>query len=1667
MDIASVLRRYFAALLALLFGTGASLALWWWAERAEQHALAREFTVQAHEALDRLRRLGLDQLNALGEIRGLFKASREVERGEFRDFALDVLDRHRVLRALAWCPVIPHASRDMLVAGARREGVDQFTVHDLGNSQAPVRADYAPTYFLVTASSDLPLSPGLDLLGSAAWRERLQRCRDSGESVVVTRLATLGGASESGRSALLMLATPLFRQDVPLTSAADRRGALLGFLVTLSDVHDLVMEGLGPLAREQIELSLAEAEGAEPFYRTEADEAGGGYGQLAASLTLADRNLQARCWPNAAHIAAQRTWLPLGLLGGGLLVTLIPALALGAAAFRTGRTERLIVERTSELKAKITEHARSEAALSVALSENAILAAAVANTTAGVVITDPNQPDNPVIFVNRAFTANTGYTVNEVLGRNCRLLQGDKTDQAATRALNQAVKAGKAARVEILNYRKNGTSFWNDLSITPVYDDRGRLIYFVGIQNDVSEQKYASLALQRERDRLQRQLVFANAFANASEVVVSQDDNRRLLDGLSGAVGRALGVDRVQIFDVDRERRLAIGLCEWLNPEAKDVLPVIDVYPLELFVRTVTHMAEKRTWMESHEDAINELVGTDGAAPLLHGRMANRSILAFPFQFRSTGFYLMAFNQVRFRRTWKEDEVAFIESVSKLASVALEKLRLIAQRRTTEEAIRANEMRYRAIVEDQSDLICRFRTDSIITFVNEAYCRYFGRDRAELEGHDFMPMLPEADRSAIHRQFASLTPQHNVATYSHRVILGANDERWVQWTVRAFFDAVGQALEYQAVGQDITERKHAEDNLRASEASFRSLVEQAPEGILIANPQGAYVEVNPVACAIIGYSRAELLTMTIRDVLAEDERSALAERLRLYHEGHTLFGERAMRRKDGARVPVEMIAKLLPDGRLLAIIRDITDRLKAERSLREAKEAAENASLAKSAFLANMSHEIRTPMNGILGMIGLILESPLDPELREFAETARSSGEHLLTIINDILDFSKIEADRLELESIVFELPTLLEETVALFAEQAQGKGLELVCFVHPDVPQAVRGDPSRLRQVLINLIGNAVKFTTAGEVVVKVGLDSAHVGGSTAQFRIIPEARLPGSGGGELRKEGGGADDEGGDTFEPQGETELRLRVTVSDTGPGIPEEAHQRLFQAFTQADTSTTRRYGGTGLGLAISRRLVELMGGSIGFTSTPEGTTFYFSATLRLPAVGAEAALVPENLRDLRVLVVDDNATCRDFLCSRLGTWGLAAQAVAAPAQALAILRETHYSRAPMALAIIDLEMPDTDGLALVRAIKNDPDLNAVQVIAMTTLARRGPSQEAKRLGARTCLNKPVRSAQLLDALLVAIGVGSDDDEPTVEMRPLASLRQGRVLVADDNLVNRRLALAQLTQLGFQADAVSNGREALAALARTNYDLVLMDGQMPELDGYGATAEIRKREEGDRHTIIIAMTADALVGDRERCLAAGMDDYLAKPVKIADLRTALGRWIKPVEVSAPLPGNDVRELTARHETGRHGTTARERRHRTPGAGTEANDGTSRFRRLVKDSDGLDPAVIEDLLSQGGVVLLRSLTDSLKQEAETLLAVIAVGLTTGDIPAVTAAVHRLKGSAWSLGLRDLASACLALEHAVSVGMADSERLRQAVADEYARGAAGLDQLVKGAGG
>jgi CheY-like chemotaxis protein/HPt (histidine-containing phosphotransfer) domain-containing protein len=591
-------------------------------------------------------------------------------------------------------------------------------------------------------------------------------------------------------------------------------------------------------------------------------------------------------------------------------------------------------------------------------------------------------------------------------------------------------------------------------------------------------------------------------------------------------------------------------------------------------------------------------------------------------------------------------------------------------------------------------------------------------------------------------------------------------------------------------------------------------------------------------------------------------------------------------------------------------------------------------------------------MNGVIGMTGLLLGTPLSPQQREFAESLKGSAESLLTIIDDILDFSKIEAGQLQFERVEFEPREVVESAVEMFAEVAHAKRVELASMVYEGVPGRLRGDPVRLRQVLVNLVGNAVKFTSEGEVVVQVTR-----------------------------------------TGEPGGRAELRFEVR--DTGIGISAEARRRLFQPFTQADGSTTRKYGGTGLGLAISRHLVGLMGGEIGVESEPgRGSTFWFTARFDEAEAGPAATPSPAaDLRGARVLVVDDHATNRKILTHLTAAWGMLPEEAESGSRALELLRGAAARGQAFDVAILDLQMPDMDGFDLARVIKGDALIAGTPLVLMPSFTQRGHTELTRRLGIAAYLPKPVRQSRLYNCLM-AVVAGAEprgDSESQAAVGPAQVAPAGRrVLVAEDNPTNRKVAQYQLMGLGYEVEVVANGVQALRALEQGGYDLVLMDCQMPEMDGYAATAEIRRRESqrGAPPIPIVAMTANALKGERERCVAAGMNDYVSKPVRVETLRSVLEHWLG---VGGAPAGQDG-----------------------PGE-NDAGDGAPHLSALLEG--------VRVVVGEGRPEAAAGLVRVFVEETASQLSDLRAALSAGDAGGAKRAAHKIKGGCASFGLRRMA--------------------------------------------
>lgn len=767
----------------------------------------------------------------------------------------------------------------------------------------------------------------------------------------------------------------------------------------------------------------------------------------------------------------------------------------------------------------------------------------------------------------------------------------------------------------------------------------------------------------------------------------------------------------------------------------------------------------------------------------------------------------------------------------------------------------------RSLIEASADALFAITSDGVITDVNEETTRLTGYPRRHLVNSAFQTYFTDPNRalSGVKETFE----QGRVIGYELTLVTKSGRKITVSFNAGVFTDSAGAPLGILASARDITAQKEMEQQLRDSQLYTRSLIDSNIDALMTTDPLGIITDVNPQMEVLTGRTREELIGSPFKDHFTDPERAQGGIKLVL-QEGKVEDYELTAVAKDGSETVVSYNGSTFFDreGKLqgvFAAARDVTDRKRFEGSLLEATQH-------KSEFLANMSHEIRTPMNGVIGMINLLLATDLSPEQTEYAETARRSGEALLTIINDILDFSKIEAGKLSLEVIDFDLRTAVEEVVELLAEAAHEKGLEIATLIHPDVPIGVRGDPGRLRQVLINLTGNAVKFTDSGEVVIKVKL------------------------------------------LATQGD-EAVLQLDVIDTGIGIPEKSAAQLFDSFFQADASTTRRFGGTGLGLTISHELVRLMGGEIGVESeVGRGSRFWF--TVRLGVGTAEDRAIPivaKMLDGRRALIVDDNKTNRTILQQTLGRWGM--ETVSAPGgkEALALIEEGGSSER-FDLVILDFHMPEMDGMELACRIRERNVSEDLKLVLLTSAVSRGDGVTAREAGIDAYLTKPIREKSLRDCMLIVMGQGHSPQDGLVTRHTPAEVRRrlaAHILVVEDNQVNQKVAARYLEKLGYRVDVVADGREAVDALKDPRYAAVLMDVQMPEMDGYEATAEIRRREvETGGHVPIIAMTASAMKSDYERCLEAGMDDYISKPVTIEILASVLDRWVERRVSESPL-------------------------------------------------------------------------------------------------------------------------------------------------------------------
>ena len=911
----------------------------------------------------------------------------------------------------------------------------------------------------------------------------------------------------------------------------------------------------------------------------------------------------------------------------------------------------------------------------------------------------------------------------------------------------------------------------------------------------------------------------------------------------------------------------------------------------------------------------------------------------------------------------------------KRAEEEIQKFRIISDR-----AVHGN-----AVVDLQGNII----------YINDYFAQIHGYTSDELIGQNLSLFHTEKQMKAVHRVHESMEKEgsynHTEVWHTHR----DGTEFPMLMSGLLVNDESGTPQYLAASAIDITDRKQAEEKLQTTlaetkrvnslmqgrETRIRELKEEVNNLLRDLGRNASYESV--IEDDGGGIEVSEVKTPVTQDNALQN--SSLQERAEIQE----WLAEIDRARKNALSIAEDEMSARVEAQKSREDLRSMNDDLERQTAFANSLAAeAEQANISKSEFLANMSHEIRTPMNGVIGMTGLLLDTELTDDQRRFAEIVRSSADSLLAIINDILDFSKIEAGKMEIEEIDFDLRTVMDNFAEIMALKAHEKNLEFICAATPETPSLLRGDPGRLRQVLINLSGNAVKFTKEGEIVVRVSLES-------------------------------------------ETDDEAVLRFSVRDTGIGIPKNKLDSLFRQFTQVDTSTTRKYGGTGLGLAISKQLAEIMGGEIGVNSNSgEGSEFWFTGHFPKQPEQKQEPVLPVDLNGVHILVVDDSATNREIQSVQIKAWGARPDEASGGKEALRLLREAAEAGDPYLVAILDMCMPGMDGEELGRTIKADTTLANTHLIMMTSMGQWGDAGHFEKIGFAAYFTKPIRQSDLFNSLSSVLGGKPiQSKSPMVTRQSVRELRRDkvRILLAEDNIVNQKVAVGILKKLGLMADAVADGKEAVRALEKIPYDLVLMDCQMPEMDGYEATAEIRnpKSKVRDHDIPVVAMTANAMQGDREKCLAAGMNDYLSKPVEPRTLAEMLDKW---------LPQDNVKE------------------------GTVAMDETAQSITPDTTPPVFDKeAVLERMM--GDEKLVETITEGFLEDIPLQIQAMKDFLDAGDVPGVERQAHTIKGASANVGGEALCAVASDMEKAGTAGDLDAvgnrmanleeqfERLKQAI--------------------
>lgn len=1367
-----------------------------------------------------------------------------------------------------------------------------------------------------------------------------------------------------------------------------------------------------------------------------------------------------RVWPSATLLAREQSLLPTVVLNGGWVMALLCVVALHYERTSHTRAEQLSRTNTA-LQRKVEEHKQAEALVRTSQAQLQCLADAAFEA---LTISD----DTTILDVNDAFITMFGYARAEATN----LAPFDLVAPESVDSVQRIRAAGHEAIYEAMLRRKDGTTFPAQVSGKPI-EYNGRTARVTAVR-DMTEHKRAQAALLTSEAALaaaQTQAHFGNweidLLANTARWsdeagrifgylpgtvtpsvrhlnrIVVPDDQARVAVAVQGAlVGHPYELD-VRIRQPNGAERVVHTHGEAIfDDTGRPVRLVGTVYDITERVRAEEALrdSEQRARCLAHA-AFEGILVLDGSALI----EANQAVadkfgyepaellrisaldLVAPEAREAVWQHIASGSEERCEAVGlhKNGTRLFLELRGRSATYAGRAVHIMAIRDVT--AYKRAQIRLRNLY----DLMAAWHLslDEKIARLLTIGCQAFGLDigvLAHIVGDRYTIMhAVSADNSIDVGAVFNLSDTYCEQVLVAKAPLALDHAGAAGWENRSCYSLfklesylgtpVSTADEGYGVlsfssqhprlvpfntadveyvdlmarwlGGEI-ERERAENALRSSEAALAAAQHMAHLGNWELSFVNNHVRWSDETFRIFGYEPGTMVPERelIRSMIVPDDRPRIDVAVQEAIAGKPYDVDLCICRRDGAERVVHALGEVQFDDaqrplRLVGTLHDVTERKQAEQELMRAK----------GQFLANMSHEIRTPINGVLGMTELLLDTPLNAEQRQYTEAVRTSGEQLLVVINDILDFSKIEVGKLQLETVPFDLDEAVAYVVHLLAPRASGKHVELIYSIAPDVPLALLGDPFRLRQVLTNLVGNAIKFTQRGDVVVRAFLINEH-----------------------------------GDA--------VVVRFEVQDTGIGMSPEQQRKLFRSFSQADASTTREYGGTGLGLAIAKQLVELMGGSIGVDSTPnQGSTFWFTVALRKQAGTANPAAFPSpiDLHRLRVLVVDDHATNRHILHQQLIGWGIRAGTAVDGPTALAELRAAAMQRDPYELAIVDMQMPGMDGVTLARVLHADSSIPALPVVLLTSLGQH-LNDDMRAASISACLSKPVQRAQLYACLATQVVSPQETKGASVTQPAHPTQHQGAgagktVLLAEDNLINQQVALRMLETLGYQVDVVGDGQQAVDAAARKRYAAILMDCQMPVLDGYSATAVIRAHETGPTRTPIIALTAHAIAEERERCLAAGMDDFVTKPVTRPTLSDVLQRW-------------------------------------TPSAPASPNGNTLRDR-AASFEDALDHAALDrlrELGCDGAPDMLIYVAELFVEQLELRMTALHTAVNNGELEVVQQAAHTLQGSCANVGAERMARLCKELQTAArtndQAGVAEvaarlgaeAERVKQALRHE-----------------